>query len=337
MIVLDSSFKQIMSDIFQLADKPNQELFFKRGDARDVRLGETVSFNKKDYEASDIVILGCPQDEGVARNKGRIGAALAPETIRAQFYKLTNFGAKAKIFDLGNTKIAPTLEETHDTQTEIVSQILRDGKRIIALGGGNDISYADGCAASVVFGAENWLCFNIDAHFDVRADKPRNSGTPYRQLLEEKLLKAENFYEMAYQPQANSPVYFDYLRNLGVRLKSLGELREYPSYKFQNSSIAERFQEIFINRRASKTDAAFWGFDLDAVRAADAPGVSSPSPIGLTAEEFIALAKLAGSKKQTRIIEFTEVNPNFDIDNRTARLVAIAMHAFCSGFVADVA
>ena len=29
--------------------------------------------------------------------------------------------------------------------------------------------------------------------------------------------------------------------------------------------------------------------------------------------------------------EFTEVNPNFDTDNRTAKLVAIAMHKFiCS-------
>jgi arginase family enzyme len=33
------------------------------------------------------------------------------------------------------------------------------------------------------------LALNVDAHFDVRADSPRNSGTPYRQLLEEGKLK----------------------------------------------------------------------------------------------------------------------------------------------------
>jgi arginase family enzyme len=44
-----------------------------------------------------------------------------------------------------------------------------------------------------VFGKENWIAINIDAHFDVRADNPRNSGTPYRQLLEEKLAQSGIF------------------------------------------------------------------------------------------------------------------------------------------------
>jgi formiminoglutamase len=48
----------------------------------------------------------------------------------------------------------------------------------------------------------------------------------------------------------------------------------------------------------------------------------------LKAEEFIELAKFAGENPQTRVIEFTEVNPKFDIDNRTAKLVAYAMHGF---------
>ncbi len=43
------------------------------------------------------------------------------------------------------------------------------------------------------------------------------------------------------------------------------------------------------------------------VRASDAPGVSAPSPIGLSADEFVALAQFAGSRKETRLIEFSEV------------------------------
>jgi formiminoglutamase len=77
----------------------------------------------------------------------------------------------------------------------------------------------------------------------------------------------------------------------------------------------------------------FFGFDMDAVRMADAPGTSSPSPLGLKAGEFIQLVKYAASLANTRIIEFTEVNPNFDIDNRTTKLVAIGMHRFCSGVI----
>lgn len=309
-----------MFDIFQNTTRPKQDLFFKKNDPNDVRLGEIVSAIETDYRKSEIVILGCPQDEGVARNKGRVGAALAPDAIRTQFYKLTNFGISNVIFDLGDTVIQKTLEETHDLHTKIVERVLLDKKRLIILGGGNDISYPDGAAMGKVFGKENWAALNIDAHFDVRADFPRNSGTPYRQLLDEKHILPENFSEIGFQPQANSSVYFEYLKNLGVMTLSLEEFQktEFQTSDFFNSKLSNSSQLNFI----------FWGFDVDSVRASDAPGVSAPSVIGLMADEFIYLTGIAGSSKKTKILEFTEVNPNFDVDNKTARLVAIAMHNF---------
>jgi arginase family enzyme len=51
-------------------------------------------------------------------------------------------------------KIGATLEETHETHCEVITQILRDGKRVIVLGGGNDVSYPDGVAMAEVFGPE---------------------------------------------------------------------------------------------------------------------------------------------------------------------------------------
>lgn len=312
-----------MIDIFKLTTRPKHDLFFRKTDANDVRLGEIVFVKPEDYEASEIVILGCPQDEGVRRNGGRIGAALAPDAIRAQFYKFTNFGVNAKIFDVGDTIIQNTLEETHAIHTEIVKQTLNDDKKIIVLGGGNDISYADGRAMAMAFGAENWRGFNIDAHFDVRADSPPNSGTPYRQLLEEKLLQPQNFYEIGFQPQANSPVYFNYLQKLRVNLTSFEEVQK---SKF---NVQDLIENLTAENKSGKTARLFFGFDVDVVRAADAPGTSAPSAIGLTAEEFIELAKFAGENRETKIIEFAEMNPNFDVDNRTAKLVAAAMHRFC--------
>ena len=316
-----------MTNIFQTATRPKNDLFFKKNDVNDIRLGEIVSYKIEDYEASEIVILGCPQDEGVQRNGGRIGAKFAPDAIRNQFYKLSNFGINVKLFDLGNSVIQPTLEGTHDVHTQIVERVLRDNKKLIVLGGGNDISYADGKAMANIFGYENWLALNIDAHFDVRADSPRNSGTPYRQLLEEKLLKPKNFCEFAFQPQSNSPVYFDYLKNLSVNLISLEEI--------QNSKF--KIQDLIKKQKTKneKQKAVYYGFDVDSVRASDAPGVSAPNPTGLSAKEFVELARFAGSDKRTKIVEFTEVNPNYDIDNRTSKLVAIAIHNFCSAIKKD--
>ena len=70
---------------------------------------------------------------------------------------------------------------------------------------------------------------------------------------------------------------------------------------------------------------------MDAVRSADSPGVSAPSPLGLRAGEFIQLVKYAASLANTKLIEFSEVNPKYDIDDRTAKLVAVEMHRFCTG------
>jgi len=119
---------------------------------------------------------------------------------------------------------------------------------------------------------------------------------------------------------AASQIYFDYLEKLGVNIISLEEF-QFSNFKFQIQEKLAAFNSQY---------STFWGFDADSVRSSDAPSVSAPSPIGLTANEFINLSILAGTLPQTKIIEFTELNPNFDIDNRTAKLVAIAMHKFLS-------
>jgi formiminoglutamase len=75
----------------------------------------------------------------------------------------------------------------------------------------------------------------------------------------------------------------------------------------------------------SDADAIFWGFDMDAVRGADAPGVSAVNPLGLGADEFVGLWALAGSDPRTRVVELSEVNPRYDVDGRTARLAAVAV------------
>ncbi|CAN5551703.1 MAG: formimidoylglutamase [Pyrinomonadaceae bacterium] len=314
-----------MSVIFSQTSRPDPGLFFTRNDRNDPRLGQIVSSKEKDYDAADIIILGCPQDEGVRRNGGRAGAAAAPNAIRDQFYKLTPFNIKKRLLDLGDVNISESLEETHDTHYDVVKQIIQDGKRLIVLGGGNDVSYPDGRAMSEVFGSERWIGINVDSHLDVRIAEKRNSGTPYRQLLEEKHMLPQYFYEVAYQTHFASPIYYDYISNLGVNRISLELLRSRDEADIE---LREQIRQRFIGQSASLN--TFFGFDMDAVRSSDAPGTSAPSPLGLRAGEFITLVKYAASLANTKIIEFSEVNPNFDIDNRTAKLVAIGMHRFIS-------
>ncbi len=312
-----------MNETFRNLTHPDEKLFFKKNDRNDVRLGEIIPNTK--YDESNIVILGCPQDEGVKRNGGRVGAALAPDAIRAEFYRLTIFVIHHKICDLGSLNLQNSLEETHDNLMKIATEILKNGKKLIVLGGGNDISYPNGKAMAEVFGAGNWLGVGVDAFFDVNTGESRSSGTPFRQLLEENLIQNNYLYQIAYQAQCISPIHYRYLQNLGVNMVSVEQLR---SRETADLELRELMRQKFISHSESLT--AFFGFDMHAIRSSDAPGTSDPSPIGLRSGEFLNLVQFAAKLVNTKIVQFTEVNPNFDIDNRTSKLVAVGMHKFCS-------
>jgi formiminoglutamase len=303
--------------VFDQTHPTDPALFHSRDDAMDRRLGEVVGRTPADYPAADVVLLGCPQDMGVRRNQGRAGARDAPAAIRRILYTfpVTEKISRFSILDAGDIPVDGRLEDIHRRHRRVVEQILGDGKTVIVLGGGNDISYPDARALAEV--AAELLAFNIDSHFDVRADEPRNSGTPYRQLMEGGFLPPENFYELGVKEAVNAPAYRDYVEQKGVHVFTLEDLRRRDGEMLVSTILKER-----------DADAIFWGFDLDAVRTVDAPGVSATYPIGLTAEEICALARLAGGDPRSRILEISEVNPQFDVDRRTCRLAAMMIIYF---------
>lgn len=306
-------------EIFQLTQRPDPGLFFKRGETGDPRLGETVFTQPEDYSKPDVVLIGCPQDEGVRRNGGRVGAASAPDEIRRCLYKLVAPEAM-RLFDLGNTTILDTLEETHAAHQTVIEQLLRDGKKVISLGGGNDIAYPD-CAALSAVDGKDILVLNIDAHLDVRESAQRHSGTPYRQLLDGGHINPRNFHETAYQPFAVAESHLAYLKGLGAHAYSIDSVKADTVGVFYRALT-------YVNA----ADSIFWGVDMDSVRASDAPGVSAPNPSGLNADDLIMLARIAGEDPRSRIFEISEVNPAFDIDQRTCRLAAAAVWTVMDAF-----
>ena len=95
-------------------------------------------------------------------------------------------------------------------------------------------------------------------------------------------------------------------------------------------------QEIFTRalQIAGKGAAGiFCSIDLDSVSQAFAPGVSAPSPEGLSPEEISLAALLAGRNEKIRYLDVMELNPLFDHDSRTARLAVALLHAFFCGLV----
>lgn len=304
-------------DILSMTTSPDPDVFFQSHDSHDTRLGEIVLNKSEDFDDAQIVILGCPQDEGVKRNKGRPGARKAPGEIRRALYKLAASEKikRKRIYDAGDVLQELPLEKIHDRMWKAVQEILAAGKNMVILGGGNDISYPDCAALSEI--RKNLTVFNIDRHFDVREMEPRNSGTPYRLLLDKCHIQPEKFYELGSENYTNSPVYKKYLEDKGAHVIPLEEWRK--------AGISAVLKEA-VERH--KSDAHFWGFDMDAVRNSDAPGVSAGLPTGLSADEIIAAAAFAGAATYFGILEITEHNPDFDIDGRTAKLAAIMIYRY---------
>jgi formiminoglutamase len=287
------------------------DLFYRRDDPNDPRLGELVARGPEALEGADVVLLGCPQDEGVRRNRGRVGAAQAPAGIRRALYRypVSEAHQGLRLADLGDVPLAGTLEETHEVLRAVVRTCLRRGLKVVVLGGGNDISYPD-CSA-LAAEVSSVLAFNVDRHLDVRADAVRNSGTPYRQLLTEGWIKPSGFHEVGVNSFANSLAYRRYLEELGVAIHYLAELRE--------AGVGATVQALAA---ASAAEGLFFGFDMDVVAAAEAPGVSDPSPMGLTAKEICEIADVAARDPRTRVVEVSEVNPAYDRDGITCKLAA---------------
>lgn len=317
-----------LSPIFDKTVRPDSSLVHRSHDPfQDTRLGEILKFEPKYFDDCNVVIVGCPQDEGVTRNHGRMGARYAPDKIREWLYKFS-FSKSVEglgIFDLGNIEIGETLEQTHIIQYEVIHELLQNNKKVIILGGGNDISYPD-CKALSDSSSQikTLMAINIDKHFDCRSitdenysKKSRNmtSGTPYAFLLNDKLVSASNFIEFGYIPFFNSKNYTEYLQSIGVHLVSLEKARK--------NGIINTLSNLTAD---SNIDHIFWGFDLDSVSSVFAPGVSSSYPIGFSGDEILAIAKLSGSDPRSKIFEFTEVNPEYDLDNRTVKLVAMIVY-----------
>ncbi len=314
-----------MTDIFALTTRPESS----RGPAghmsSDPGLSEYIRTDPSHYAASDIVIIGCPWDEGIRRSGGRPGAASAPDAIRQRFLELTTFNIKKRLFDIGDIPFNESLESTHANLRLVVESILKDGKRIIAIGGGGDVSYPDGLAMAATFAPDEWIAVNIDSRLDVRRSDRICSGSAFRRLMDEGSLIPNKFYEAGYQSHFTSPADYDHIRAAGVHRISLELLRSRAQADLE---LKEQIRQKFIGHSSALN--TFFSFDMSVVRMADAPGTTSPSPLGLRAGEFIQLVKYAASLANTRIVEFTEMNPDHDIDGRTAMLVAIAMHRFCT-------
>ncbi len=299
----------------------------------DPRLGEVVEFwrgDLADIEPGKAVLVGFPQDEGVRRNQGRPGSAEAPEEIRRWLYRLTTCDCEANVnlaecpaLDLGDVRIAGTLEETQEVLAELIAAILEKGAVPVVLGGGHETAY--GHYLGYVAAQKSVGIINVDAHLDVRPclDGRGHSGSPFRQALEHPThsLPGSQYACLGAQPHSVSREHYLFAQQHGCLVRWCHDVRQ---------SLDRHFRQE-RDRLAAVGCQVYVTIDADAVRASDVPGVSAPNSLGLQGREVIACAHLAGCSPQVASFDLVEINPACDRDSQSARWAALVVWSFLVG------
>jgi formiminoglutamase len=296
----------------------------------DPRLGEIVEFWRGDPAAlrpGRAVLIGFPQDEGVRRNGGRVGAAEAPGEIRRWLYRLTPGDPTndrdlwhAPPLDAGNVQVTGDLESSQQALAEVVAGVLASSAIPVVLGGGHETAYghylglvAAGVPAGIV---------NFDAHLDVRPLLAGlgHSGSSFRQALEHPTqpLPGSCYYCLGLQPHSTSRKHLRYAQDRGCIVHWAAEVARNPAYYY-----GAAVQELEAASRKS-----YVTIDADVVCQADVPGVSAPNSVGLSGAAIIECARLAGASPQVAGMDIVEINPRHDRDGQSARWAALVVWTF---------
>lgn len=273
--------------------------------------------------APGVALLGFATDAGVARNQGRTGAAQGPDTIRRALAPLA-WHRDESVYDAGNLRCeGDELEAAQDAMAGRVAGALDAGHRPMVLGGGHEIAYSSwsGLARHLTGGQRppRVGIINLDAHFDLRdPDHVRSSGTPFSQIARDCQERGWPFqYACLGVSRASNT------RALFGRADALDVLtREDREFRPDNLPAIVRDLERFIVR----CDHLYLTIDLDVLPASEAPGVSAPAARGVSLSMLEPLIDLVRDSGRLRLADIAELNPEFDIDKRTARVAARLVH-----------
>ncbi len=276
--------------------------------------------------AARVAIVGFPSDEGVRRNGGRPGAAAGPTEIRRFLTCLVPDARSGPAFvdlvertqDLGDVSVSGDLEADQERLAEVVAGALGRGAFVIVLGGGHETAY--GHFLGYVRAGRRVAIVNWDAHPDVRPlrDGRGHSGSPFRQALLHPSGLCRGYRVAGLMPHSAAAAHLAFIDSRrGGRI-------------WRADLTPKRIGRVYATARGATARKAEEGgtlvsFDLDAVDQSQAPGVSAPTTGGMSADQWLAAAYLAGRSRRVASCDVVELNPTYDRDGQTARLAALTV------------
>lgn len=276
--------------------------------------GESAGYPEGAPDSRPAVILGFASDEGVRRNKGRPGAALAPAALRAALGPLA-FHLDRRVSDAGDVEVSGgALEEGQVRAGTAITAMLDSGHLTAVLGGGHETAFASylGVAGSgAVRSGQRLGVLNLDAHFDLRDETRPSSGTPFLQMAQAEAAAGRElrYAVVGISEPNNTRALFNTAHRLGV------------AYVLDEDCTGERVQ-AFVAGFLEGVDVLYLTIDLDVLPASVAPGVSAPAAFGVPLPVITAVCRQVARSGKLLHLDVAELNPDYDIDGRTARVAA---------------
>lgn len=279
-----------------------------------------IDINQWSNEKPGFSLLGYACDEGVRRNKGKVGAIEGPEAFRKAFANLANHDISL-VHDLGD--ITCPDEDLSATQTQlstVVARALQAKQQLVVIGGGHDIAYGHFNGIRQAFGKNAKIgIINFDAHFDLReVDELPSSGTPFWQIAQEE--NDFNYCCIGIQRSANTRKLFETAEENRVLI-------------IERNSMAIKQAQTLVRDYIDAVDYLYLTVDLDGFDVSLCPGVSAPTVNGFSYQELLPYLNLITKSNKLISMDIAELNPRYDRDQQTAKMAAYLTYEVMSNWL----
>ncbi len=265
----------------------------------------------------DVAVIGIPWDWSTS---GRPGARFAPQTIRRYLYSLSTFSPYRNsnldiIFeDLGDVAVAPG--DVKITSERVKNAAEEGFKRKVSVFLGGDHSITRWILEALIPSYSLIGLLVLDAHYDMRSvTEGMTSGSWLWDLLKEH--KDEVRVTVVGVQDYMNP---DYLAERARKM----EVNVITRMEILNNGVENVFETVDELKELG-AEAYYISIDMDHLCEACAPGVNSPSPLGLSQEESVRILTYASKKLKPKGFDVTEISPPHDINDMTSRLAAFLL------------
>ncbi|MEM3615820.1 MAG: agmatinase [Candidatus Methanomethylicia archaeon] len=258
---------------------------------------ENKYFNGRQFsiEEAEFILFGVPFD---ATSTYRTGSRYAPQAIRCASINIETYSFRTlmdaldlKIHDAGDLPQTSNTEEIIERISEVISEIVEDGKIPIMIGGEHTITYG------AVKALKNISTIIFDAHMDLRDEYPMgvkiSHATVSRRIGE--VLGVEKLLIMGVRATCKEEI--EYAKKIGLIFKTSMEMIE--------KEVCEYIGKISNER--------LWiSIDMDVLDPSIAPGVANPEPEGINLSKLLDTLEKLVSNNRVIGFDIVEVTPAYD-------------------------